>query len=125
MKGDGPQQAIAGQEKEALYLEVLKALADQYVTDPASTEIQHEIAQFHYRNGLHYQRLVSDTHRWELRKAREACRKAIARYPASDGALRCQHFVAIGQVLNPGCDTIAIVAPAGAQILQHCGLSFG
>lgn len=83
------------EETEDRYLAVLKELVDAYVTHPASTEIQYEIAQFHRKRGLQYQPRVQEAYRWELRQARENCRKAIARYPHAIGAEQCQRLLSL------------------------------
>ena len=84
---------LPAQDTGDRYLDLLKQLADQYVTHPVSTEVQYEIAQYHRSRGLQYRPRVAEDFRWELRKAREACRKAIARYPQSAGAAGCQRLL--------------------------------
>lgn len=77
-------------EKEMQYLEALGNLEKQVLSHPISTEVSHAMAAEYNRIGQQYNFLISEDHRWELKKAADKCREAIERFPESDGAQNCR-----------------------------------
>lgn len=76
-------------DKDAIYLQTLLALGEQYKKD----EIYAEIA---YRIGIEYQRLsqeykpgINDKNQFILQDALAVCNNAIEQYPKSNGAKKC------------------------------------
>lgn len=89
-------------EKDSLYLAALNNLEARYKNHPASTEIAFEIAS--QLNGNESTALpfsdedqsvqaVSESKKWDKKKAIEVCETAISRFPDSFGAKNCQSLI--------------------------------
>ncbi len=76
-------------EKYDLFLESLKELENRYSEHPNSTDVTHEIALEYFRRGQAYNPFVSPANHYDLKNSREACERAISRFPDSDGAKNC------------------------------------
>lgn len=87
------RNSLSGPEADAQYRKVLTQLAGQYITHPVYAEIQYEIARFYREQSHRYEPTNGNAHKWDMRKAREAARKAIANYPHSYGSEQCRTLV--------------------------------
>lgn len=87
------RNSLSGPEADAQYRKVLTQLAGQYITHPVYAEIQYEIARFYKEQAQQYEPASGTAHKWDMRKAREAARKAIANYPHSYGSEQCRTLV--------------------------------
>ncbi|NJO02664.1 MAG: LysM peptidoglycan-binding domain-containing protein, partial [Bacteroidia bacterium] len=84
--------------RDSLYREALQVLDESSQNDPANAEVKFQLAQLYYGQGQKYNPRVSETYRWDLKKAYELCQTAISQYPKSYGAERCRSLQA--QILN-------------------------
>ncbi len=76
--------------KDSLYLLALQKLENKFTTDPASADVNHEIAQVYFEKGTKYNPIQSDENKWMKKQALELCDAVIKKYPSSDGAIDCQ-----------------------------------
>jgi TonB-dependent SusC/RagA subfamily outer membrane receptor len=76
--------------KEALYLTTLQQLKEQFKNNEASTEIDYEIAKLFNEQANLYNPKTATTHQFKRKEALEVCNKAIANYPTSNGAKKCE-----------------------------------
>lgn len=75
--------------KDSLYLSALQKLEKQFASDPASAEINYEIAKVFVDKGDLYKPLESEAHKWKKKQAIELCDEVIKKYPQSNGAKNC------------------------------------
>lgn len=81
---------FTGIEKEDSYYNALLKLESVYKHHEAGTDITYELAKYHRELAEKYQVGVSNTYRWENKKAIEFCNSAISRFKDSYGAQRCK-----------------------------------
>jgi hypothetical protein len=72
--------------KDSLYNDALLKLDQKYTVLPLSSHIKFLIAQNLSQTGNKYKPLLSDSHKWDIKKAYDLCQSAIDKYPNSDGA---------------------------------------
>ncbi|MGZ4047822.1 MAG: alpha-2-macroglobulin family protein, partial [Bacteroidia bacterium] len=75
--------------KDSLYLTALQNLEAKFTADPASSEVNYEIAKLYFEKGAKYAPLQSDENKWMKKQALELCEAVIKKNPASDGAKNC------------------------------------
>ncbi|MGZ4116974.1 MAG: alpha-2-macroglobulin family protein [Bacteroidia bacterium] len=75
--------------KDSLYLTALQNLEAKFTADPASSEVNYEIAKLYFEKGAKYAPLQSDENKWMKKQALELCEAVIKKYPDSDGAKNC------------------------------------
>ena len=85
--------------KDDLYLQALKNLEKQFVDNPASAEINYNIAQFYVDKSNKYNPLlleensteeaIAKSGKWLKKQAVELCDATIINYPKSYGAINC------------------------------------
>ncbi|MBA3706011.1 MAG: hypothetical protein H0W84_08970, partial [Bacteroidetes bacterium] len=84
--------------KDSLYLIALQDLEKQYTSNPASSEVNYEIAVFYLEKGNKYNSQQSEglleettakSDKWLKKQALEICEATIKKYPDSDGATNC------------------------------------
>lgn len=80
-------------EKDSLLLSALLNLETRYADNPVSSDIRYRIAKLYLASGNTYQPLVSDAHKWDIRKASEIAQLAIKQYPGSFGANNCAALI--------------------------------
>jgi len=76
--------------KDSLYLLALQDLENKFTADPASADVNHEIAQVYFEKGTKYNPIQSDENKWMKKQALELCDAVIKKDPSSDGAIDCQ-----------------------------------
>jgi uncharacterized protein YfaS (alpha-2-macroglobulin family) len=76
--------------KDSLYLLALQNLEKQFTNEPASAEINYEIAQVYAEKGSTYKALESEKNRWMKKQAVELCDAVIKKYPGTEGAKNCE-----------------------------------
>lgn len=79
--------------KDKLYEEALKNIETTYSSNPASMQALYLRAQLYYRNGNTYNPATKKDVQFELKKAKELCEEAIAKFPKSNGALNCRNLL--------------------------------
>ncbi len=77
---------------DSLYLTVLRNLEKRYSSNPASTEVTYEIANYWYTVGFRYAPLVSDDYKWVMVKAFNIAQQGKDRFPNSTGAYNCTYL---------------------------------
>jgi len=89
-------------EKDSLYLAALNNLENRYKNHPSSTEVAFEIAKqlnsgesvaVPFMDEGEPVQPVSETHKWDKKKAIEICEAAISRFPESTGAKNCRSLI--------------------------------
>ncbi|MGC1242934.1 MAG: MG2 domain-containing protein [Chryseosolibacter sp.] len=76
-------------EETKLFENALINLKRLYNRHPASTLLDLELASISFKKGSNYHS-GDTTQRWEKKSALRICNNAIARFPGSDGAKRCE-----------------------------------
>jgi len=76
--------------KDSLYFLTLQNLEAKFAADPASADVNYEIAQVYFEKGNKYNALQSDENKWMKKQALELCEAVIKKYPGSDGAQNCE-----------------------------------
>lgn len=77
------------ENKDDLYLSALQNLVKRFSSDPVSSEINYEIAQFYVEKGNKYNPVTSEDNKWFKKQALELCETVIKKFPGSDGAINC------------------------------------
>ena len=77
--------------KDALYFKALEQLEKDVITDTVVGRVTVEKANVLVQTASLYKPLLSDDHKWDLKKAYELCEEAKKRFPDSDGAILCEH----------------------------------
>ena len=80
--------------KDSLFLGALNTLRSRLPNDTCWAEVTYRIASWHQEEGAKFQRLAGDELKWENRTARDLCNEAIAKFPGSFGAKRCEQLKA-------------------------------
>ena len=75
--------------KDSLYLMALKDLEAKFSTNPASSEVNYEIAKMYFEKGAKYAPLQSEENKWMKKQALALCESVAKKYPDSDGAKNC------------------------------------
>ncbi|MES2591160.1 MAG: alpha-2-macroglobulin family protein [Bacteroidota bacterium] len=76
--------------KDSLYLKALQNLEKRFSNNPASAEINYEIAIDFFEKGNNYKPLQSEENKWLKKQALELCEAVIKKYPKSHGAINCE-----------------------------------
>ncbi len=76
--------------KDSLYLLALQQLEKQVHNDPASGEVNYEIARVYADKGAGYNALKPDGNKWMKKQALELCETVIKQFPESLGANNCK-----------------------------------
>lgn len=76
--------------KDSLYLLALQNLEKQFEADPASADVNYEIAQVYADKGNDYKALESPENKWLKKQAYDLCEAVIKKYPKSSGAHNCE-----------------------------------
>lgn len=85
-------QYLTLQNKQDLYLQSLQRIEQKYLQYAASTLATYYIARIWAERGQQYNRLQSDDHKWDIKKAYDLCEEAMNRFPNSDGAAMAFNF---------------------------------
>ena len=75
--------------KDQLFLEVLKNSAESIKHSPLSGLYTYEIARYYEQLGITYSPKTNEEHQWKLQEAVALCDAVIAKYPGSLGAEKC------------------------------------
>ncbi len=78
--------------RDSLYYRALTELSNTLPDHPASAEVSHALAKWHYQKGAAYQPGLSDDYKTDYNKAYRICKAAMAKYPDSYGASLCQQL---------------------------------
>lgn len=79
--------------KDLIYENTLVQMKEKYNSSRAAAEIYHSLASLYVRLGANYKPGSSDDFKWHVKKAYDLCREAIAKFPGSLGARRCQQLI--------------------------------
>jgi len=79
-------------KREQLYTEYLQRLLEKYKNNPLITEVQLVLAKYHNTKGQNYNPQTGEN-RNELREAVKIAENAVANYPETFGAKRCQDLL--------------------------------
>jgi hypothetical protein len=79
---------------DTVYSGELLKLENRYISSPASASVGFVRATYFNEQGSRYEPLVSQDHKWDLKKALEVCDNTIKRYPDSDGGKNCRELAA-------------------------------
>ncbi len=80
------------QDKTELYRNAVERLEQQTISHSASTLATFLLAQQYRESASAYKPLLSEDHKWDLKKAYEICEIAKKRFPDSDGAIQCENL---------------------------------
>ena len=83
---------IVHSEKEALYLQALELLYEEYETNPISAEIRFFIAEEYVRSGQKYRAGQREEGRWDLKKAYDLASETITQFPDARGAAQLKNL---------------------------------
>jgi hypothetical protein len=72
--------------KDSLYLTGLRTIAENYKSNPSSTEAITRISKYHKSKSGLYKPLQSDEYKWANKTALDYAEKAVANFPTSYGA---------------------------------------
>ncbi len=78
--------------KTELYLKALDALEQSVLKDPASGKVTAARARVFIETATQYNPLLSDDHKWDLKKAMEICEEGKKRFPDSNGSILCENI---------------------------------
>lgn len=81
------------ENKDSLFLNALFDLKKRFQKHPSYSEIMYEIANVYYRKGVTYRPLVSDTNKWELKKAHDICSDIIASAKEDSYGVGCCNYL--------------------------------
>ncbi len=76
--------------KDTLYLRALEQLEQQVIGHPVSTRVTYQRA--YLVSTSVYKPLLSDDHKWDLKKAFAICESAKQRFKDSEGAIQCENL---------------------------------
>ena len=77
---------------DTLYIQALENLLAQVKDHPASAQVAHSLAEVYKGSAAAYRPLISDAHKWDLRKAMEYCNAAISKFPDTNGGIACYNL---------------------------------
>ncbi len=108
---------IAGiSNPDALYLQAMQYLREQFSDNQASTLVLYQMALLHEKLGNQYDAYLAPQYRLELKKAVEICEEAISSFPKSIGANNCQVVLERIKSVHLSLQTAGIEVP-GQPIL--------
>lgn len=82
--------------KDSLYLIALHKLEKKISAHPSVSEVWYAIANVCFSRGQKYKPIVSDTNKWDIKKAYDICQKVIAKYDSSEyGVASCKNLMSI------------------------------
>ena len=83
------------QIKDSLYLNALSLLEEKFKTNPYSSEISFNIAQYYEAKSINYIPLSKETikYKWYNKKAIDICNSTIKNFPSSSGAIKCENLI--------------------------------
>ncbi|TAF67319.1 MAG: hypothetical protein EAZ55_03095 [Cytophagales bacterium] len=84
---------IKDENKQTVYLEILKKLSEKHTKSPAVTEVSYAIAAIYMERASRYNPLQSEQYKWEYKTAYEICQEAKKKFPDALGAQMCQTFI--------------------------------
>ncbi len=84
------RKSAVSEMKDSLYLSALKSLENKFTDNPASADVNYEIAQVYFEKGTKYNPIQSEENKWMKKQALELCDAVIKKFPSSDGALDCK-----------------------------------
>jgi hypothetical protein len=90
--------------KDSLYLTALQSLEKRFTNNPASSEVNYEIAEVYVAKGNKYNPQQSSENKWCKKQALELCEAVIKKFPKSDGAINCAVLKA--QIMEHAVDFI-------------------
>ncbi|MEJ2194913.1 MAG: alpha-2-macroglobulin family protein [Ignavibacteriaceae bacterium] len=77
-------------KKDSLYISVIIRMEEQYNDVPYSSLISFNKAKYFFDEGKKYNSSISDSHKWEIKKALEICNSVIEKYHDTFGAQECK-----------------------------------
>ena len=86
-------------DKDSLYLQALRLAEENYAYSPYSSEISFALAEKLVQEGASYNPLISNAHKWDLKKALDVCNQAAEKYPDALGSKSCK--ILIKQIMEP------------------------
>jgi uncharacterized protein YfaS (alpha-2-macroglobulin family) len=78
--------------KDDLYLHALEQLEKSVANNPVVGQVAVEKARVWVERGALYKPLLSDDHKWDLKKAFAMCEEEKKRFADSDGAILCENL---------------------------------
>lgn len=86
-------------DKEKLYEAALKQMEETYSSNEASAQAMYLRAKIYYARGQQFEADGKTTHQYEIKRAKELCEKAVAKYPKSEGGINAQNL--INSIIQP------------------------
>ncbi|HRS54520.1 MAG TPA: hypothetical protein P5250_07410, partial [Bacteroidales bacterium] len=80
-------------DKDSLYINTLYYLEKKYTSHPYSTMISYQLAFEYYKLGQNYHHITSPEYKNYITKAYQICKKAIEKFPKTDGANNCNALI--------------------------------
>ncbi|HTB06642.1 MAG TPA: alpha-2-macroglobulin family protein, partial [Bacteroidia bacterium] len=81
-------QVASMYNKDSIYMHSLERLKSKFISYPASTEVDYQIASLYYASSAS-NRAFNDVTRWYKKKALGICEETTKRFPDSFGAINC------------------------------------
>lgn len=86
-------------DKEKLYEAALKHIEENYSSNEASAQAMYLRAKIYYDRGQQFEADSKTIHQYELKRAKELCETAVAKYPKSEGGINAQNL--INSIIQP------------------------
>lgn len=92
-------QHAVNDDKDKLYEAALKAIEDKYASSEASAQAIYLRAKIYYDKGQDYEPYTKTTNQYEIKRAKELCEAAVAKFPKSEGGINCRNL--LNQIEQP------------------------
>lgn len=86
-------------DKEKLYEAALKGIEEKYAANEATAQAMYLRAKIYYDRGQQFEPGGKTTHQYELKRAKELCETAVAKFPKSEGGINAQNL--INSIIQP------------------------
>jgi hypothetical protein len=92
-------QYAVNENKTSLYEAALKNIEAKYADNATAAQAMYLRAQIYFSKGQLYDPFTATSNQYEIKKAKELCEQAIAKFPATEGGINAQNLVA--EIMQP------------------------
>ncbi|MBL0355554.1 MAG: hypothetical protein IPP72_01085 [Chitinophagaceae bacterium] len=86
-------QHAVNEDKEKLYEAALKNLEEKHYDNDAAAQAMYLRAKIYHDKGQDYDPFIKPGNQYEIKRAKELCERAIAKFPKSEGGINAQNLV--------------------------------